>query len=241
MKRDITVVPVNERESLVIASDNSGGIGLKESDLVQAPYEIVSYFSLRVAAMECIAAGGEPFSVFIHNFCEEKSWQAIIAGVERGLDELGMKSAVQISGSTESNFQLLQSALGTIVMGKRNQEYMEKDVSIGAMKLAVIGSPLVGEEVLDRRDEVLPLSLFKDMSLLNGVVLLPVGSKGIFHELKVMTGDEALALESISCDVDLLKTSGPSTCILAAFPALLEPVVKEMAAGLYHSLEIEVK
>lgn len=241
MIRDITVIPVSERDSLVIASDNSGGIGLKESDLVKTPYEIVSYFSLRVAAMECIAAGGEPFSVIIHNFCGDNSWQAIVDGVERGLDELGQKSAVQISGSTESNFQMLQSALGMIVIGKRDRELAEKRFSFAEMRLAVIGSPLVGEEVLERSSEVLPLSSFRELSLLDDLILLPVGSKGILHELKVMTGDEGLSLESVRCEVDLLKTSGPSTCILAAFPARLEPIVEEMTAGLYHSLEIEVK
>jgi len=241
MKRDITIIPLSEKDSLVIASDNSGGIGLKEHDLVRTPYEIVSYFSLRVAAMECIAAGGVPFSVMIHNFCSDDSWQAIVAGAERGLDELGLKSNVQISGSTESNFQLLQSALGIIVMGKRERSFAEAKFSLDKMKIAVIGSPLVGEEVLERGSEVLPLSLFKELSLLEDVILLPVGSKGVFHELKVMTGDEGLSLESVSCDVDLVKTSGPSTCILAAFPAVLEPVVKEMTARLYHSVEIEVE
>jgi len=241
MIRDIMVIPVSERDSLVIASDNSGGIGLKENDLVHTPYDIVSYFSLRVAAMECMAAGGEPFSVIIHNFCGDGYWREMVNGVERGLDELRIKSSVQTSGSTESNFPLLQSALGTIVIGKRKREFIEKRVSITGMKLAVIGSPLVGEEVLKQSHEIVPLSLFKELALLNGVILLPVGSKGIYHELKVMTDNEDLALDTIRCEVDLLKTSGPSTCILIAFPAFMEPVVKEMTLDLYHSLDIDVK
>ncbi|KAA9017090.1 ATP-binding protein [Niallia endozanthoxylica] len=241
MIRDIMVIPMSERDSLVIASDNSGGIGLKENDLVHTPYDVVSYFSLRVAAMECMAAGGEPFSVIIHNFCGDESWQAMVNGVERGLDELGMKSLVQISGSTESNFPLLQSGFGTIVIGKRNREFTEKQVSFTKMKFAVIGSPLVGEEVLKKSHEVVPLSLFKELNGLNGVILLPVGSKGILHELKVMADNDELALNSVGCELDVLKTSGPSTCILIAFPAVLEPVVKEMTLDLYHSLEIEVK
>ncbi|WP_071396449.1 hypothetical protein [Bacillus tuaregi] len=240
MKRDVTVIPLNEHESLIIAADNSGGIGLKESDTVKTPYDIVSYFSLRVAAMECIAAGGVPFSVVIHNFCGDEAWYSIVDGVERGLKELGMMSTVSITGSTESNFQLLQSALGTIVMGKRIQEPSDQSSTYAGMKLAVIGSPLVGEEVLAKSHEIVPLSLFQKMSLLDEVILLPVGSKGVFHELKVLTGDKGLALESVCCAVDLVKTSGPSTCVLAAFPAVLEPVVKEMTSGLYHSLEIEV-
>ena len=50
-------------ETLVLASDNSGGIGLKDMDMVKTPYDIVAYYGFRVAVMECMAAGGAPISV----------------------------------------------------------------------------------------------------------------------------------------------------------------------------------
>src|SRR4051812_37735390 len=117
MKRDILVVPMNEWESLVISSDNSGGVGLKEKDIVRTPYEVVAYYGFRVAAMECMAAGGVPLSVVVHNFCGDDSWEALLRGVNRGLAEMGMMT-VSITGSTESNFTMLQSALGMVVFGK---------------------------------------------------------------------------------------------------------------------------
>ncbi len=237
MKRDITVIPVNELESLVVASDNSGGIGLKDRDIVKTPYEVVSYYCFRVAIMECMAAGGIPISVVIHNFCEENSWNTIVAGVESGLTEVGL--SVPITGSTESNFPLMQSALGTVVLGKRDSRFQKKEVSFPEMKLGVIGSPLVGDEVLNKEDEVLPLSLFRKLCQVEDIVILPVGSKGIWHELKVMLGDaKLLETSDIICDVDLHKSGGPSTCILAAFPPELETTIQNQAAHIYHPLKI---
>ena len=35
MKRDVTLITLNDSEALVLASDNSGGIGLKDMDMVK--------------------------------------------------------------------------------------------------------------------------------------------------------------------------------------------------------------
>lgn len=237
MKRDVAVVPFNEGETLVIAADNSGGIGLKEHDAVKTPYETVSYYSFRVAAMECLSADGQPFSVVIQNFCHDDAWSAIMAGIDKGCAEMGLRD-ISITGSTESNFSLMQSALGMIVMGKRKATYQEPVVFLENMKLAVIGSPLVGNEVLETPEDVVPLSLFYDVSRLEQVVLLPVGSKGIFRELKNLLGDDSLDMDQVKTEVDIEKTAGPSTCVLVAFHPELESLLVEKCGRLYHSIEI---
>jgi hypothetical protein len=237
MKRDIVVLPLNEKESLVIASDNSGSIGVKEKDAVQAPYDVVSYYSLRVALMECMSAGAEPISVVIHNFCSEDAWAELMHGVEKGLAEMGRKE-IPVTGSTESNFPLLQSALGTIVIGKRNRTLKENVISLEQMKWAVIGKPLVGEEVLIYSRDVLPLSLFEEICRLDGVITLPVGSKGIFYEVKTMLGDTSILVDNLQCDLDVTKSSGPSTCMLIGFSLELERELKQKAGHLYHPLKI---
>lgn len=239
MKRDVSVIPMNEHESLVIASDNSGAIGLKEKDVVQTPYEVVAYYGFRVAVMECMAARGVPLSVVIHNFCEENSWKSIVNGVDRGLAEMDM-TTVPVTGSTESNFTMLQSALGMVVIGKRKSHFQEGPISADMMKFAVIGSPLVGKEVLDKESEVLPLSLFQEICQLEDVVILPVGSKGVLHELNVMLGDHELVEADWCCEVDLLKSAGPSTCILIAFPLTEESTIKQLTSHIYHSLQCQV-
>ena len=75
MKRDVTEITLNENEVLVLASDNSGGIGLKDMDMVKTPYDVVAYYGFRVAVMECMASGGAPISVVMHNFCGDDPWK----------------------------------------------------------------------------------------------------------------------------------------------------------------------
>ena len=198
MKRDVTLIALNDSETLVLASDNSGGIGLKDMDMVKTPYDVVAYYGFRVAVMECIASGGAPISVVLHNFCGDEPWKDLVCGIEKGLQELGLTN-VPITGSTESNFSLLQSALGMIVIGKRGRVIPEETILLDQMRFAVIGSPLVGNEVLNKEGEVLPLSLFHWLCQLDHVVILPVGSKGILHELKVMLGEGGFCDSSITC------------------------------------------
>ena len=235
MKRDVTEIIINENELLVLASDNSGGIGLKDRDMVKTPYDVVAYYGFRVAVMECMAAGGAPISVVMHNFCGDDPWKELVSGVEKGLQELGLTN-VPITGSTESNFSLLQSALGMIVIGKKDITIPKETIVFDQMKFAVIGSPLVGEEVVNQESEVLPLSLFQSLCQLEDVVILPVGSKGVLHELEVMLGEKGLSDSTIKCEVDLRKTSGPSTCILIAFPPALESTIQKKASKLYHPI-----
>ena len=235
MKRDVSIISLNEKESLVIAADNSGGIGLKEHDYVKTPYEVVSYYGFRVAVMECMAAGGKPVSIVMHNFCDNHAWDLLLAGVEKGLEEIGLKGAISVTGSTESNFAMLQSALGLIVLGKRESTYVE-EVSFEDRKVAVIGTPLIGNEVIEQEKDVIPLSLFHELCALDDVVMVPVGSKGILYELKNMLDDPSIVADSLICDVDVSKTAGPATCVLIAFKSELESLLQERCEHLYHSI-----
>ena len=235
MKRDVSIISLNEKEALVIATDNSGGIGLKEHDFVKTSYDVVSYYGFRVAVMECMAAGGKPISIVIHNFCDDHAWDLLLAGIEKGLEELGLKGAVSVTGSTESNFTMLQSALGLIVLGKRENFYVD-EISFENRKMAVIGSPLVGNEVLEQEKDVIPLSLFHELCQLEDVVIVPVGSKGILYELKNMLNDPSIVGDRLICDVDVMKTAGPATCVLITFKPDLEPLLQEKYGHLYHSI-----
>ncbi|PLR77365.1 ATP-binding protein [Bacillus sp. V3-13] len=233
--RDALILPFNERESLVVASDNSGGIGLKEHDIVQVPYGIVSYYGFRVAAMECIAAGGTPLAVIIHNFSGDSAWDELIIGIRQGLSELELDH-LPISGSTESNFSLLQSATGIIVIGrmlnKTDREFSLSD-DIG---FAVIGQPLVGDEVVGQPELIAPLQLFKWLTEQDEVIeVIPVGSKGILYELRNFLDAEKYVCEN---DLDLEKSSGPSTCFLIAYAKNGEEKLRQKADGLFSRIEL---
>jgi len=234
--RDALIIPLSNEESLVLASDNSGAIGMKDADLVHVPYETVAYYALRVAAMECIAAGGEPFSVVLHNFCGNDPWEDLTKGIKKGLNELKLKD-VLITGSTESNFTMLQSAVGLIVLGKK---HWTKQVDLeysDQLKFTCIGLPLVGNEVVKRIDEIVPLEMFQKVCGMKGVMVWPVGSKGVLCELKQMFPE--MEFSNVMSDIDVQKSSGPATCFIAAFDPENEGSVKKLTGPYFHELQIE--
>lgn len=235
--RDIVTIPFSGGDSLIIACDNSGAIGMKEQDHVHVPYETVAYYAFRVAAMECIAAGGEPISVLLHNFCGNEPWDELVGGIEKGLSELEL-SGVSISGSTESNFQLLQSAIGLVVLGKKSSAKITDFAFTKYLKLAVIGLPLVGNEVIELNDQVAPLSIFHEVSLIKGAMLWPVGSKGILYELNQMFPNEKITQEMVVTTVDIIKSAGPSTCFLACFQPNQEEILRKITGDLFHTVKI---
>lgn len=226
---DSLILPFTESQSLVVSCDNSGGIGLKEKDLVQVPYEVVGYFSFRVAVMECLAAGGSPMTVVLHNFCGDEAWEALKIGVMKGMDEIGLD--LSITGSTESNIPLLQSALGLMVIGKRRNERVMNPIL--QRKMALIGRPLVGEEVMKQQEWIAPLSLYKSLCELEEVQVLPVGSKGIANEWKHLDLSGEGVSAHIRSQVDIEKSSGPSTCFLIAYPEHLEDEIKLQSGSFF--------
>lgn len=236
--RDVLIIPFNGVESLVIASDNSGGIGLKEMDEVQVPYETVAYYSFRVAVMECMAARGKPFAVTVQNFSGEHAWNALMDGINRGIEELGLEG-FQINGSTESNFSLVQSATGLTVLGKVKNDAVGHSLKFSdETVVAVIGKPLVGNEVVESEAEVAPISLFKQFCLLEDVFLLPVGSKGVLYEMNQLFVNRTFGETEIVADVDVKKSSGPSTCFLAVFGREKKEEVMAAAGPYFHKVEV---
>ena len=236
--RDIITIPLNHVESLIIASDNSGGIGMKAADHVKVSYETIAYYSFRVSAMECIAAGGEPVSVIMHNFCGENTWKELVNGIQKGLAELKLED-VPITGSTESNFDLQQSAVGLIVLGKRALSKKSEKAFSNDLKFAVIGRPLVGNEVIDNKDQVVPLTVFLEVSKIQDILVWPVGSKGILYEFNQMFTDKEFRKDMLNTNLDVLKSSGPSTCFIIAFEQYQEEALKKIANAYYHSITIK--
>ncbi|WP_066055158.1 ATP-binding protein [Robertmurraya korlensis] len=233
--RDVQLLKMG-KETLVVASDNSGAIGLKQQDAVHVPYDIVGYYTFRVAAMECYCAGATPEAVILQNFCGDKAWDGLVKGITRGLHELSIPD-VPITGSTESNFSLVQSAVGLTVLGKRtNDASMSAIPFLENTKVAVIGLPLVGNEVIEQDKEVAPLQLVKELSQLEEAVLLPVGSKGVLYKLNRLFSNRTFLKNEVNSVINLEKTSGPSTCCLIAFPAEKENMVRELSGHNYHEV-----
>ena len=106
---------------IVLTTDNSAGIGEKMDDVVSTPDEIVSYFAARVALLEQWAAGATPLSIVVHNFSGNQSWDKYITGIEKLFNELGVKCP-EITGSSETNMETLQSAIAVTMLGEKVKE-----------------------------------------------------------------------------------------------------------------------
>ena len=61
MKRDVTLIALNDSETLVLASDNSGGIGLKDMDMVKTPYDVVAYYGFPGSCNGMYGFGGSAY------------------------------------------------------------------------------------------------------------------------------------------------------------------------------------
>lgn len=190
---------------LVITTDNSGGIGKKAADAVQVPDELVGYFSARVTLLEQWAAGAEPIAVLLHNFSGNTSWDEYTYGIRRAFKESSLMPP-PISGSTETNMDMLQSAMSVTMIGRRSH-----DITESGGKWFLYGRPLVGEAVIREAEKCAELGKVRT-GLDEGIIdtVWPAGSGGIGAEWERLTGQPPAWLPS---EVDPAASAGPATAI----------------------------
>ncbi|MGO4888233.1 AIR synthase related protein [Anaerobacillus sp. MEB173] len=228
--RDLLFLPLQNDEEIVISTDCSGATGLKEADEVRVPYDVVSYYGFRVALMELLAVGAEPLGLVIQNLVNDHVWEELIRGARKACTEIGF-SSVQITGSSETNFPLLQSAAGFTVIGKVDQEKKRVAVTPKDATFAVIGSPLVGERIITEQEKVVPLAIFSQLINMEGVYeALPVGSKGIGYELEQLLAENAIQHNGYRCELDLSQSAGPATCFIISFSKEKEAAIRAAAS-----------
>lgn len=80
--RDVIMIPISNDEDLVIAADNSGGVGQKLFDYVKVDYETVAYYGLRVALSECLTVGAKPLAIVMQNLIGEEEWSHLQKAVK---------------------------------------------------------------------------------------------------------------------------------------------------------------
>ncbi|MCM3756047.1 alpha-ribazole-5-phosphate synthase [Sporosarcina aquimarina] len=213
----------------IVTTDNSGGIGEKVGDLVAVPDRITARFATRVALLEQWAANAEPEAVLLHNFSGDTSWDRYCDGIRDVFDEIGT-TAPPISGSSETNMSLRQSAVAITLIGKQIFEASALDGT-----WYTYGTPLVGEAVLTRESEIASLAAL-DKARRNGLIqrIWPVGSGGVLVEWRAVTGDRARELMS---PLDLTCSAGPATVVLLQIDPNRLADAKTYFGPLLHALE----
>lgn len=197
-------------DGFIVTTDNSGGIGEKPGDMVAVPDRVTAYFAARVALLEQWASHAEPVTIIIHNFSGSASWDKYVSGVSDLFQEAGL-AVPPVSGSTETNMELMQSAVAVTMIGEKKEWSSDAEAT-----WFTYGIPLVGNEVIERKEEAASLLLLRD-ALVDGVVqqIWPVGSSGILQEVRQMTGDGTAQVVTV---LDAMKTAGPATVVLVAIP-----------------------
>ncbi|MEG0471944.1 MAG: hypothetical protein RR588_06385 [Solibacillus sp.] len=191
---------------LIVTIDNSGCIGEKPQDVVQVPHEVTGYFTARTAILEQWCAGAMPVQLLLANFSGDEAWPSYINGFQRVFNEINQPMP-PVTGSSETNFQALQSAVSLTMLGKK-----AFDSNPDNCRYFVVGEPLVGDEVINNPQKIASLGELYT-GLKQGLIqaLWPTGSKGIGKEIERFIGSG-----SYEADLPLQKSAGPSCAVLVA-------------------------
>ncbi|MBE1555739.1 hypothetical protein [Sporosarcina limicola] len=230
LKKPVMRNAIDIGNDFIVTTDNSGGIGEKPADVLNVPDRVTAYFAARVALLEQWASSAEPVAILIHNFSGGDSWERYAVGVTDLFYAAGI-DVPKISGSTETNMELMQSAMAVTMIGKRI-----RNLALGNVIWFTYGVPLVGDEVLNRAEEIASLRLIKE-AMDSGIVqqIWPIGSHGILEEVRRITENMAAQVKT---EVDAIKSAGPSTVVLVAISEAKERSARQHFGVLLNELQI---
>jgi Selenophosphate synthetase-related proteins len=214
--RDVEVVTISPQQLLVASCDSCGAIGMKELDDYKISWSITGRFTTRVALLEVLATGAVPkmMTAAISNE-PYPTGEGILDGVRGELLSAGLTLPMAIS--TEKNMNTQQTGLGISVIGVADKDQLRIGTSQSGDDVYCLGLPKVGPEVTSPEDpEIVQVNHIQVLFGIQNVHdIVPVGSRGILTEAQLLasTSNSRLILNS-SCELNLNKSAGPSTCVL---------------------------
>lgn len=207
--RDLSLLDTHPR--LVIATDSIGGIGLKPHDVLAVEPEISGYFLARVPLVELVCIGANPISFILTSSNEMKpTGQAILNGVRQAFEPFSLAIEHE-NGSTEENMPTSMTAAGITVMGELADDWESLEARVGDW-LYLIGWPVVGQMVLDEPERIVPIDQLEKLRKDPRIgVMIPLGSRGIKHELEQI----GFGLEPVKYNmVPWNQSGGPATAVI---------------------------
>jgi len=228
--RDVLMFDSGPGGVLVSAVDSCGGIGNLPGDVLRADPRIVGEYTARVALMEVLATGAHPLFATAAISSGPQTAFFLIEGIKKTLGE-----AFPLSMSTEKNMDTSMTALGVTVTGFCASPNLRIARAQKGDILYCAFVPSVGAETL--REGALLLNQKSLLQLLQDETvhsLLPVGSKGVAAEAKILADESSLVcVFDPSPPVDLHKSAGPATCaVLAASGPILKSGLPLFKIGL---------
>jgi hypothetical protein len=146
----------------------------------------------------------------------------ILDGIKEAARSVRLSLDLVLTGSYEKNVSVEQTGLGVMAVGVVRENELKIGRSRSGDQIVAIGLPRVGKEVLvaEARGEIADLSDLSTLlrsSLVHEVI--PVGSRGIAYEANVLAKSSNLQVSFVEeGKVDLFKSAGPATVLLATIP-----------------------
>jgi hypothetical protein len=231
--RDLSLLTLPGDMALVTSCDSIGAIGAKELDVVKVSGEFVGRAVVRVPLMEVMAVGAEPVAIYNTLAVEMIPYgREIIRGINSEITRAEIDSEAVLNGSTEENVPTRQTGVGVVVLGLVGK----KDLLLGTAQqddvVIAFGIPKVGAEVAEGGPddpEVAHPSLIRKLLKKEYIhEVLPVGSKGILYECREMAKTARLFFQAHpNGDMDVNKSAGPATCVLAAVTPSALPLMQQ--------------
>jgi len=221
--RDVLIFEFENGEVMVIGCDSAGGIGPKPLDRVKVDGYTLGKFTARVAIMEVLSTGAKPICLVDTLSVEpEPTGIEIIKGVEDEAKEAGLDPKLAVTGSSEKNIPVDQTGIGVTVIGMTRKELLRIGVSQPKDVVVAVGTPCVGDEVVLAEKErktadISDILRLLDIDFIHEII--PVGSQGITYEIRTLAKESNLKFKLLDqLKVDVKKSAGPATVILASLP-----------------------
>ncbi|WP_125582276.1 hypothetical protein [Levilactobacillus cerevisiae] len=241
--RDLTVVPLNADEDLVIACDSSAGIGAKSADAVSVAPEIMAAYAVRVPLLELLCVGVNLLAAVdtIGNEMEPTGRQ-LIWGVRQELAQAGYPD-LPLNGSTEDNMPTTTTSLGITLIGRLAKTAWRPQTA-EPLQVYQLGDPYVGDDVVAHLADIFSYDVIKKLRRFKGVQdLLPVGSKGMRYELGQMAQTQAhptIHWQVPEDAVQLDQSAGPATVALVGVKRSRAAAIEAAFPELKRLAELEV-
>ena len=212
-RRDLTIIPTDGHNCLVVACDSCGGVGVKDGDVLKLPAHYAAKFTTRVALTEVLCSGAMPIAISNGVTGEMNPTGAeMILGVQDEIKQAGI-TGIAITGSTEENFTTSMTGISVTVIGTCRQDALKFANAARGDKFILFGVPRLGAEVdLDSPgfyrliNWLLPIQSVKEV--------VPVGSKGVAYEARHLASLSGREIALYNTEIDYYKSAGHSTCLL---------------------------
>jgi hypothetical protein len=217
--RDLILWDIQTPVTLVVASDNLGGIGSLAQDKYACPPEDVGYFTARVVLFELLAAGALP-RLMLFNLANRGDYaRQVLQGVHEALVEAGLPGDFPVNGSSEKNVATEMTALGLTLIGTRADNFRPGGARPGD-GLWLVGMPKSAPHDRVARGDP-EMCGFDHLKLLaeNPAVhdLVPVGSGGARPGIAELARRARLqSLVDPDCAGLLARSGGPATAVVVA-------------------------